>query len=118
MRRLLLLVLILAACSSRDDTASVTTREASSIVTASTTPAACRSALDAVDQYIVDRTAGKVIAKPDSFGQCRYNAATPTSCVDAIRVAADLVDTTTTETFNSAVVPYRAAAAACRQQLN
>ena len=114
MRRLLLLALILAACSSGDDVATATTR---AVTTVTTTPPACRKALDAIDTYISDRNAGKVVTAPGSFGQCRYDAATPAPCADAMRVAAEMVDTTTAEAFNSSVALYRDAAAACRQKL-
>jgi hypothetical protein len=117
MRRLLILALILAACSSGDDTAPATTLDAASTATATTTPRECATVLDVIDRYISDRSAGKVVTTPGSFGQCRYNAAAPAPCVDAMRTATDVVDTTTAESFNSAVLLYRDAAAACRQKL-
>ena len=117
MRLLLILVLVLAACSSGDDTAPATTRGAASAATATTTPRECATVLHAVDRYISDRNAGKVVTTPGSFGQCRYNAAAPAPCVDAMRTATDVVDTTTAESFNNAVLVYRDAAAACRQKL-
>ena len=72
--------------------------------------------LDAIDTYISDRNAGKVVKTPTSVGQCRYNAAAPAACVDAMRAAADMVDATA-ESFNNAVLVYRDAAAACRLRL-
>ena len=117
MRRLLILVLILAACSSGDDSAPATTRGAASAATTTTAPRECATALDAIDKYVSDRTAGKVVTTPGSFGQCRYNAAAPAPCVDAMRAASDMVDTTTAESFNNSVKLYRDAAAACRQRL-
>jgi hypothetical protein len=96
MRRLLILALMLAACSSGHDIAPATTRGAASAATATTTPRECATALDAIDRYISDRTAGKVITRPGSYGQCRYNAAAPAPCVDAMRAASDMEDTTTT----------------------
>jgi hypothetical protein len=117
MRRLLILALMLAACSSGDHVAPATTRGAASAATATTTPRECAKALDAIDRYIIDRTAGKVDTTPGSFGQCRYNAAAPAPCVDAMRAASDVVDTTTAEAFTKSVALYRDAAAACRQRL-
>jgi hypothetical protein len=117
MRRLLVLALILAACSSGGDISPTTTRGALSVATVTTTPRECATVLDAIDRYVSDRTAGKVVTKPGSFGQCRYNVAAPAPCVDAMRAASDMVDTTTVESFNNAVLLYRDAAAACRQKL-
>src|SRR5687767_6859601 len=117
MRRLLILALIVAACSSGDETAPATTSGAASAATATTTPRECAIVLDAIDRYISDRNAGKVVTTPGSFGQCRYNAAAPAPCVDAMRTATDVVDTTTAESFNNAVLLYRDAAAACREKL-
>jgi hypothetical protein len=92
-------------------------RGAATTVSATTTPPACRTALDAADRYIIDRTSGKVITTPISFGQCRYSASAPASCVDAMRAASDMVDTTTVESFNSQALRYRDAASVCRQEL-
>jgi hypothetical protein len=117
MRRLLVLALILASCSSGGDAGSAATRGALNVATVTTTPRECATALDAIDRYVSDRTAGKVVAKPGSFGQCRYNVAAPAPCVDAMRAASDMVDTTTAESFNNAVLLYRDAAAVCRQRL-
>jgi hypothetical protein len=114
---ILALALTLAACSSGDRSAPATTRVSASAATATTTPPECAAALGAVDVYIGDRNAGKVGTPPGSFGQCRYNAATPAPCVDAMRAAADVVDATTPESFTSSVQIYRGAAAACRQLL-
>jgi hypothetical protein len=117
MRRFLILALMLAACSSGVDTAPATTGGATSAATATTTPRECATVLDAIDRYISDRNAGKVGTTPGSFGQCRYNAAAPAPCVDAMRTATDVVDSTSAESFNNAVLLYRDAAAACRQRL-
>ena len=116
LRLLVLLALVVAACSSGNDGAAAPT-QAASAATATTAPLTCANTLDAVDAYIVDRTTEKTVATPDSFGQCRYNAAAPAPCVDAMRTASDVVDTTTAETFDNTVIRYRSAAAACRQML-
>jgi hypothetical protein len=114
---ILALTLTLAACSSGDHSGPATTRVSASTATATTTPPECAAALDAVDVYIGNRNAGKGATPPGSFGQCRYNAAAPAPCVDAMRAAAEVVDATTPESFTSSVQIYRGAADACRQML-